>query len=348
MVNNATSLTMVRVNSELEALLLEAKLIHKFQPKYNSTAKDDKHPLYITITNDEFPRVVTTRRDGSYGPFPSSNNVRQVLKSLRRIFPYSDHKVGKRACLYSQIGLCNPCPNEIKDEGSKMKYLKNIKNIKAILGGKIGKVKNSLEKEMKKLAEEQKFEEASAIRNQITRLAYITQSRIPSERFLENPNLVEDIRVEELKSLKKILNLKRLRRIECYDVSHLAGVKAAASMVVFTNGEADKNEYRHFRVRQKNSQSDLDSLREISKRRAKNTWPKPDLIIVDGGVEQVKAFASKVPVVGIAKNPDRLIVGKQKICLTGPALNLVQKLRDEAHRFARRYHHKLLSIYENN
>ena len=92
---------------------------------------------------------------------------------------------------------------------------------------------------MKNLAKEQKFEEASSVRNQITRLAYITQSRIPSERFLENPNLVEDIRVEELKSLKKILNLKRLRRIECYDVSHLAGVKAEIDKTKYSNPDND-------------------------------------------------------------------------------------------------------------
>lgn len=355
MVDEASSIETIKVNSELEALLLESKLIHKFQPKYNSVAKDDKNPLYITITKDEFPRVITTRREGTFGPFPSSNNVRSVLRMIRRIFPYSDHKIGKRACLYSQIGLCKPCPNRILGEKDTRilgkKYRNNIKNIKAVLSGRIKSVQRNLEKEMKKLSEEERFEEALEIKDKIQRLQYITQLRTPTESFLENPNLYEDLRKEELKSLSGITGIKKLERIECYDISHLSGTNAAASMVVFTNGEADKSEYRHFRIRQAKTQSDYDSIREIARRRAKNNWPIPDLIIIDGGVGQVKAFSSEIPVVGIAKNPDRLIIGDQKIRLTEPALNLVQRLRDEAHRFARRYHHTLVLkslAHENN
>lgn len=117
MVSEANNLKFIIVSSEFEALLLEAKLIKKFQPKYNVIAKDDKHPLYIAITKEEFPRVIAVRKlitsnyslMASYGPFPSSHNVYSVLKMIRRIFPYSDHKIGKRVCLYSHIGLCNPC-----------------------------------------------------------------------------------------------------------------------------------------------------------------------------------------------------------------------------------------------
>lgn len=226
-------------------------------------------------------------------------------------------------------------------------YKRNITNIKAILSGKIKLVQKRLKKEMEILAKELKYEKAAEIWEKIKSMEYITQPKIPSESFLENPNLYEDLRNEELNNLKTVLTsynlkLRSLHRIECYDISHLSGNFPAASMVVFTDGEADKSEYRHFRIRQKKSQSDLDSIREVAARRAQNSWPKPDLIIVDGGVEQVKAFASQSPVIGIAKNPDRLIIGNKKICLTGPALNLVQRLRDEAHRFARRYHKKLL------
>ena len=143
--------------------------------------------------------------------------------------------------------------------------------------------------------------------------------------------------------MSKLVRIKNLHRIECYDVSHLAGSYATASMVVFINGEADKSEYRHFRIRQKKSQSDYDSLCEVAKRRFQNDWGSPDLIIVDGGIGQVKAFKSNIPTVGIAKNPDRLIVGNQKIKLTGNTLNFVSRIRNEAHRFARRYHHALIS-----
>lgn len=357
----ASDIEYIKVSTELEALLLEAKLINKYKPKYNSVLKDDKHPLYIVITNEKFPRVITCRKlhalsyRDAFGPFPNSTTVKQVLRMLRRIFPYSDHKIGKRACLYSHIGLCNPCPNEIlqitNDKlqiSNKRLYLRNIKNLKSILNGKVSKVKIDLEKQMHGLSNNEKFEEAAEIREKLKKLVYITQSIIPTEAYIENPNLSEEIRDSELRELKEILksyiiNLKSLRRIECYDIAHLTGSNPTASMVVFINGEADKSEYRHFKIRQVKSQSDYDSMREIARRRLKQSWNKPDLIIVDGGVGQVRQFykiITNIPVVGIAKNPDRLIIDKDKIRLTGPALNLVQRIRDEAHRFARRLHHK--------
>jgi excinuclease ABC subunit C len=121
-------------------------------------------------------------------------------------------------------------------------------------------------------------------------------------------------------------------------------------MVTFINGEADKNYYRHFRIRKAKGGDDYNSMREVALRRGKHfpDWGKPDLIIVDGGKGQVSSFAMDIPVVGIAKHPDRLIVGENKIKLSGLALNLVSRIRDEAHRFARRYHHHLISnIYRN-
>jgi len=181
---------------------------------------------------------------------------------------------------------------------------------------------------------------------------------MPTEFYMQNPNLYEDLRTGELKEFKQLLihcklSIVNLSRIECYDVAHLSGTNATASMVTFVNGEADKSLYRHFRIRQKKGNSDIDSMKEVAGRRIKHLegWDKPDLIIVDGGVAQVKAFTSilysnevNIPVVGIAKHPDRLIVGEQKIRLEGKVLNLVSRMRDEAHRFARRYHHKLVSL----
>ncbi len=343
MISRAEELNFIKVTSELEALLLEAKLINENKPKYNSVLKDDKSPLYITITKDDFPRVITSRKDGDFGPFPNSKTVNLVLKIIRKIFPFSDHKIGKRACLYSHLGLCNPCPNEIKTNSEAKKYKKNISMIRKILSGKIRSVQKNLENEMTELSRLQKFEGALAIRDKLKKIEYITQPIIPTNLYLENPNLNEDIRKSELKEMSKLVKIKNLHRIECYDVSHLAGSYATASMVVFINGEADKSEYRHFRIRQKKSQSDYDSLCEVAKRRFQNDWGSPDLIIVDGGIGQVKAFKSNIPTVGIAKNPDRLIVGNQKIKLTGNTLNFVSRIRNEAHRFARRYHHALIS-----
>ncbi len=350
MVETADEIIFTRVTSELEAFLLEAKLIRQNQPKYNVISKDDKHPLYITITKDDFPKVITSRREGTFGPFPNSEAVKSVLRLIRRVFPYSDHKIGKRACIYSHMGLCKPCPNEIKSKEEQKEYLLNIKRIKLILSSKFIKIQKDLEKEMELASNEQNFEKAIVLREQINKLNYITQPKTTSDAFVENPNLVEDIRNSEIKNLKLLLTknlklkIKNLTRIECYDVSHLAGVKAAASMVVFINGEAEKSEYRHFKIMQNNTRSDFDSMKEISKRRMANTWDKPNLVIVDGGLSQIKAFDVPFSVVGIAKNPDRLIFPDgNKVRLQGPTLQLVSRIRDEAHRFARRLHHKLIT-----
>lgn len=381
MVSVTQSFSTILVESELEALLLEALLVRKNQPKYNSQLRDDKHPLYIKITKEKYPRILTARKIKQnratgekniafYGPFPSAGNVRDVLKMLRRIFPYSTHKIEKRGCLYSQIGLCYPCPSKIeKLKQTKMKkklkkeYLNNIRMLRGVLSGRIKFVRNQLETKMKKLAKIEKFEEAAMIRKQIEKLDYITQPVTPINRFLKSPNLLEDIRQKELKQLSNLLkNDIELSgpfiRLECFDVAHLAGVNPTASMVTFIKGEADKSFYRHFKIRQEKGRDDVASLKEVAKRRIKHltTWGVPDLIIVDGGKAQVSVFfdeleAFKIPVVGLAKRHETLIIpqivggGKsyvRKKVPQGPALNLLQRIRDEAHRFARRYHHKLL------
>ncbi len=371
MIASATELAHIKVGSELEALLLEAKLIRIYMPKYNVAAKDDKHPLYIQTTKEKYPRVITARKLAEnqkniafFGPFPSSGNVRSVLSMLRKIFPFADHKLGKRPCLYSHIGLCKPCPNMIEQLTSnkqqltlRKQYLKNIRRINAVLSGKFDGVKKELFKEMSSLSKMQKFEEAKVLRDQIGRLEYITKPQMPADYYIENPNLYEDQRQMEIKNLKTVLKKNhfptpKLRRIECFDIAHLAGASPTASMVTFIDGTPEKEFYRHFRIHQKKGNSDIDSLKEVIQRRIGHwaSWGKPDLIIVDGGAGQVNAFTSvlgineiNIPVVGIAKNPDRLIIGKNKVKLQGAALQLVTRMRDEAHRFARRYHHKLIS-----
>ncbi len=374
MLIDARSLSFVLVNSDLESLLLEAFLIRSLQPKYNSVAKDDKHPLYIKITQEQYPRVITARKieneDSSafFGPFPSSNKVREVLRMLRRIFPYSDHKLGKRPCLYNEIGLCNPCPNLIENikkvkikAALKRKYHLNIKFIKQILFANFDKVSESLHRNMTKLSSEKKFEEAAVLRDQIEKLSYVTQTITPLSDYLKNPNLIEDIREEELKSLKQILDKfieapSRLERVECFDVAHLAGSFPTASMVTFINGDPEKALYRHFRIHQIKRSDDIASLSEVAKRRIKHLkdWGIPDLIIVDGGKGQTAAFNGlfrehKIPVVGLAKEFETLVfpkndgVGFREFKVPkSPAKNLLQRIRNEAHRFARRYHHNLL------
>ena len=379
MVGEATHLSYILVGSELEALLLEAHLIRKTKPLYNSALKDDKKPLYIRISNEKYPRILTARKTEItkdnivfLGPFPSTSNVRSVLKLLRKIFPYSQHKLGKRGCIYSQMGLCNPCPNEIEKisnitEQKKYiyEYKQNVRYIKEILSGRFTFVKKSLDKLMRQYAKDENYEMARVVRDQIEKLDYLTQPVTPIQAFLKNPNLLEDIREEEITDLKIFLDNyiyipKKLNRIECYDVAHLAGTNPTASMVTFINGEPDKNYYRHFKIRQIKGQSDTDSMKEVGSRRSKHfsSWGKPNLIIVDGGKGQVSVFNKifekyKIPVVGLAKREEKLVIPVKLTDLStrsfiersvpnGPSKNLILRLRNEAHRFARVYHHKLL------
>lgn len=360
------------VTSELEALLLEAHLIKTYQPFFNTRVKDDKRPLYIKITiRDEFPRVFMVRQEDEkkslyFGPFPSSGNLRQVLKFLRRIFSYDTQKtLGKRACFWSHIGLCSPCPSAIKTKEEKAKYKKNIRHLVGVLSRKTSAVRRSLVNQMQKLAEKNLFEEAAEIRDQITKLDYITRAYHPISSFLENPNLVSDIRRQELISLKQILTslprrqaghfpfLPSVSHIECFDASHTGMINPTVGMVTFINGEPDKNFYRKFRIKDKNSSDDLSFLEEALRRRFKHVdWGMPDLVVIDGGKTQVgrarevlESLNMKIPVVGVVKPFDDLVIPHHEGFLIkrvrGPAQRLLQRLRDEAHRFALSYHRKL-------
>ena len=378
MVSEAISVSIIRVSSEIESLLLEANLIRTCQPQYNISSKDDKHPLYIKITKEEYPQILTARKVdigadtfSSYGPFPSSKTVYSVLRVIRRIFPFADHKVGKRPCLYSHIGLCNPCPTYIESlsdpkERNKLKgkYLENIKFVNYVLGRKMNLVTKRLNRQLRSLSKVQKYEEARETLDKLNKLNYITSPITPYEDFLRNPNLVEDIRKKELKDLRDILGkyikIKgNLRRIECFDVAHLAGTKQTASMVTFIEGEPEKRLYRHFRLFKTKRADDIAAMKEVAERRAKHfpDWGVPELIIVDGGKGQVSVFKEtlsgfSVPVVGLAKRLETLVVpitrGTQKYVTfqvrQKAALNLLTRVRDEAHRFARAYHHKLVKL----
>lgn len=381
MMSEAEEIGYINVTNDLEALLLEARLIKSFQPKYNIISKDDKHPLYIVITKEKFPRIITARKNdlirmkpqSVYGPFPSTTSVRSVLKMLRRIIPYCEHKLGNRPCIYSQIGLCKPCPNEIERSTDhiilKKKYLINIKHLKTILNGNASKVIKELEVEMYKFSNDENYEKAANIRNTIQKLNYIISPKASIDSYLENPNFAEDLREKELKELRITLEnnglyIKNLNRIECFDVAHLQGSSATASMVTFIKGVADKSYYRQFKIIQKNRRDDYNSMLEIASRRKKHLadWGIPDLIIVDGGKGQLSVFQKEfvgenIKIVGLAKRQETLVIPTKLLNSNtfiefklpkGPALNLIQRIRDEAHRFAQNYHHKLFkkSLFE--
>lgn len=367
MIQSAKSLSYIPVESEFEALLLEAKLVKKFNPKYNIELRDDKSPLYIGVTSEELPRVILLRQKeiqktklrNIYGPFINSKSPRVVLRMIRRIFPFSMHKPTNRLCVDSQIGLCNPCPSEVKHApGLKKDYMLNIRRVNAILSGKSKLVLLQLQKEMKSLSQAEKYEEAKEVSERIKALDYTITRRELDASYVDNPNLLEDIRRKELDQLGKIINhfikTKQLRRVECFDIAHLSGTYPTASMVTFVDGEPDKSLYRHYKVSEGTKNDDTGSMKLILAKRKYRfaTWGKPDLIIVDGGKGQLSAalevLGDTVPVVGLAKKLETLIFKTDKgfeefVLPESSAKKFVQRIRDEAHRFARSYHHKLVS-----
>ncbi|BCX14880.1 MAG: UvrABC system protein C [Patescibacteria group bacterium] len=376
MVEKSKYLSFIKTESEIEALILEANLIKKYKPKYNIIQKDDKSPLYILITKEKYPRLILGRKKdiqkkdliGFYGPFLSTRTAKRILRSIRKFIPFSDHKIGRKPCMYSQINLCNPCPNFIESIDNKQenrllfkKYLQNIKRVRLFLEGDIKRVERELNKEMESFIDKEDFENAKEIKERIESLRLLTKPLNKTDEYLENPNLLQDKIKIELNSLLEFLNnffkIKKLKRIECYDVSHLSGILGTASMVVFIDGEKSSSDYRHFRLKE-SSNDDQKSLLEILNRRIKylKDWGKPDLVIVDGGRPQLSAvwkvfFQNKIPVIGIAKKFEELVIPifennrikyfKYKI-KDKPFGNLIIRIRDETHRFALRYHRKLI------
>ena len=364
MLRQVEKLETIPVQSEIEALLLEAIAIKKFQPKYNTVWKDDKSYLYIKISvGEEVPLVTTTRREKGtkdvklFGPFPSAATVKSVLRILRHIFPYctekhprlSGEQIQKR-CLYCHLGLC-PFPWESKEKITE--YRETIKKIILFLQGKKKKLVANLKKEMSQVAKKLEFEKAAKIKNQIEDLEYITFFARGPEEYLSRPDLVEDITAEKVAHLVNILALKKTpKRIECYDISNIGGKLATGSLVVFEDGASAKNWYRRFRINTKATPNDVAMLKEVLIRRFKNDWPLPDLIVVDGGrsqlntaLEIVKMHKLPIKVIAIAKRFEQLYTAVEKKPLTleldNPGLQLIQNLRDEAHRFAITYHRKL-------
>ena len=354
-IKNSNKIGTIITESEFKALILEAKLIRELQPKYNSIWKDDKSPLYIKITAKvEFPKVLITRKESDtkslyFGPFSSVRMVEKIINDIRRIIPFcTQKKIGKKACFYSKIGLCNPCPNEIKNTYEKKQYKKNIRQVISILKGNVKVIFNGLNTQLNILIKNNQYEQAIIIRNKIFRFDRLLNLKEDSEYFLNNNEKSLD---EMLINLKKYFpQLNNLDRIETYDISNLGLKQAVGSMVVMKNNQIDKKEYRRFKIKQTDLKSDFDRLKEVINRRLKQDWPVPNLIIIDGGRPQIKAILTivqnnkiNIPLIGIAKNPDRVIVGVEgfpNLFLKNDSkiLNVIRLLRDESHRFARKYH----------
>jgi excinuclease ABC subunit C len=348
-----------KTDTALEALILEASLIKKYLPPYNIREKDDKSFLYVEITKEKFPRVLLARgRERSqrtpsgagehYGPFVSASNVREALRIIRRIFPFSVHPStslraspsgGKRPCPEShrkgcfdyEIGLC---PGTCIGAVERDEYLKNIRNIKLLFRGKKKTILKDLNKDMKAASGKLEFEKAAKIRRQIFALQHVQDVALISDEEIRNSKF--EIR-------------NSAQRIEGYDISNISGDAAVGAMVVFLGGKPDKSGYRVFKIRTIKKSDDVGMLKETLCRRLNHSeWPLPDVILIDGGKGQVNGvrqvldeFGLKLPVVGIAKGAKR----KKNEFIGSIPYNLspvtLVRVRDEAHRFAKNRHEEL-------
>jgi excinuclease ABC subunit C len=305
---------------------------------------------------------VTARKEDDeksiyFGPFPSAKAVRNVLKLLRRIFPFhSELHHAPKPCLYYHLQLC-PCVPAFDSKHARVSYKKTVSHIIDFLCGKTKKVIKDLEQERDKESKNEQFEKAKKVQEQINAITLITRPFHKPFEYEVNPNLRMDIRFEELQELQKILMQHNIsivlpKRIECYDISNTQGVHATASMVVFTDGEKDASEYRKFKIRYTQGPNDFAMMKEVLTRRLKHSeWPMPDLFIVDGGKGQISSAHSilqenncTVPLIGLAKKEETIITSSfEEISLPKHAksLQLIMRIRDEAHRFAISYHKKL-------
>lgn len=358
LVSKIANVKYIKVFSEFEALLLESELIRTHQPFFNVISKDDKSPVYIKITSDPIPLVTLTRKEKAHkgifikGPFPSSKIAKSVLKNIRKIFPYCQHKRPKKPCLYVHLGLC---PYPYADQQSKENYKEDILKIKKLLSGKTKSLIKDLKQEMQDYSQNEKYEKAQITKKQIENLEYLKNTYRTPREFLEQPTLVDDLNLLRLKDFQKVIKLEKIpKRIECYDISNIGGKNATGSMVVFTNGVADKSQYRKFKIKLLDTPNDYLMLQEVLSRRIKNSWPKADVIIIDGGRGQlntalkvIKESNYPTTVISLAKKFEEVYAPDEDLPIRlpkeSPARHLAQAIRDEAHRFAIAYHRKLRS-----
>lgn len=320
MVNQAKDLKWIVCDSLLEAIILEAKYIKEYWPKYNIVDRDNRSFLYIVIPKGDYQKPIIVRGQDLkkfpesqvkiFGPYQSRTLLSNALKLIRPIFPWSNCAPNSgKACFDYQIGLCpGACINQI----SRSDYKKNINNLILLLSGE--------------------------------------RTRLIKKLLRENPGQAKALKhLQDVSLLSREDNLKekKLSRIEGYDISHLNGQESYGSMVVFSGGEADKNEYRLFKIKEAPHGDDERALTEVLLRRFNHKeWPLPELIMIDGGAPQISFISREllknniiVPMVGISK-----FGGDKLVFVRGVSNNFKElaknikptllKVREEAHRFA--------------
>lgn len=373
MVTRIARIEIRQTGSALEALVLEANLVRAKKPFYNVRLTDDKSFLYAMFTNESYPRLLWKRgleleREGIdiwqskmgekvgdylgiFGPYLSPHSAQQALAVLRRLFPWShcrppEEEKKSRACFDSHLRLC---PGVCTGAISSRAYRATIRALMRVLAGDTAGVIRAWDRRMRVAAKDLRFEEAARYRRERDSLAHVRDTAVLTRDFSPEPFERPDAEY-----------VQALGRVEAFDISHLGGTNTVAGMAVFEQGKPLKSAYRKFRIRTATGGDDYAAMREVMRRRLKRaqvspkSWPLPDVMVIDGGKGQVEAVQQImreeevfVPVVGLAKGPDR----KQDVLVYDHAdtalasivhaqKSLFQKVRDEAHRFAGAYQKK--------
>ncbi|MBA3311747.1 MAG: excinuclease ABC subunit UvrC [Planctomycetaceae bacterium] len=359
-------------DSEVDALLSEARLIKDLRPKFNSDLKDDKTFPYLQITtHDDFPRVEITRQPQSkgvklYGPFTNVGKLRGAMGVLQKVFKFRtctlDIVDGDerwrwfRPCLLHSINQCSaPCNLRI----SKEDYKRDVKRLRMILDGNKRKLVADLKSEMESAAKNLQFEKAARLRDEVTALESLSlrgnlEDHAQPEVFYIDP-------LKGLAGLKQVFKLdKQPRIVEGMDIAHLQGGETVASLVQFIDGLPFKHGYKRYKIRGVEGVDDFASMREVVSRRLKRLRnegdPFPDVLLIDGGKGQLSAATEAMAAIGLEEHerPFTISLAKreEEVYVPGEAeprrlsrhsyaLRLLQYVRDEAHRFAQHYHHLL-------
>jgi len=346
MIGQIADVETILCESEAQALILEASLIKEHKTRYNILQRDDKSFPYVYFTTDEFPRLAITRKKDLkkveyFGPYLSITDIKGALEIIRTIFPYRTcAHLPKKACLYRHLNLCPaPCEGGVTQE----QYAQTVQAVRFILRGEKTELVSYLSTEMLRASETHDFERAAFLRDRIEAVAALYGGRREFKQVI---------------ALKDVLGMETLpSRIECVDISGIQLTDTCGSLVVFDDGLPNKKEYRKFKIRDA-SKDDFRMVEEVVFRRLSRLLREnrrmPDLLVIDGGQIQVD-FAVKareragaaVPIIGLAKKHEEIWRegARESIRLqrSDPALKLLQRMRDEAHRFVNTFHRSMRS-----
>ena len=369
LVKHIADIDFIPTDSEVDALLLEARLVKDIQPRFNSDLKDDKSFPYLQIRiREEFPRVEFTRKPRRqrvrlYGPFTSARSLRMAMQVLQRIFQFRtcslDIKSSEerwrwfRPCILHNIHQCTaPCNFRVSRED----YRKQIRALRLVLEGKKARLLREMERDMHTAAEAMQFEKAARLRDEIEALKKLemrgsVDADIQPHVFHINPR-------KGLRGLRKVLGLPQTPRvIEGVDIAHLGGEDTVASLVSFIDGTPFKPGYRRFKIKSVAGIDDFASMREVVARRFRRLRDEeavfPDILLVDGGKGQLNAALDAFKLlqieppclISLAKKEEEVFRPGEaeplRLSRHASSLQLLQSVRDEAHRFAQHYHHML-------